>query len=166
MSLFRREEEKRGESKLLSDWWSRVSRIAVCWPGEGIDVQAAYVVLERIRERFPSAHISIIALPGVGASAPHYWDVEVINVQKVHLNYLGFPNKQFRQFLKERGYDTFVDLSPYDDPISAYYAALIDADIRIGFGGGWSERVLNFVVIPKGDKKGIERYRVLARYIG
>mgnify|MGYP001136384555 CR=1 FL=1 len=166
LKVRKEKEDDRGAIVSVGEWWQQVRRIAVCWPCEGVDFQAAMLVLDRIRDRFPNAHISIIALPGVGASVPSDLDVEIVKVQKNQLNLLGLPNRKFRDFLRSREYDTFLDLSPYYDPISAYYSTVINADLRIGFGGGWSEKVYNYVIIPRGEKKGVERYRVLARYIG
>ncbi|MFN3821076.1 MAG: hypothetical protein ACK4OO_01980, partial [bacterium] len=130
--LHREIEEERVEG-LPNRLWRNVQRIAVCWPSEGMDISAAMLILQRLRERFPNASITVIALPGVGASIPVGWDVEVINVQKTDLNGLRFPNSRFRSYLRERNYDTFLDLYPRYDPICVYYGFVICARLRIGF---------------------------------
>jgi hypothetical protein len=146
--------------------WNRVTHILICWPGEGLDLLAARVVLNRVRERFPHAGLTVIALPGVGASTPHEVEAEMITVQRKDLTWSGLPKKWLQTELSSKGYSAVVDLSPQFDPLAAYFSILSEAPLRIGFAGPGCDLALNFQVSPRSDRTGIDRYRVLARYIG
>ncbi len=149
-----------------TDCWDKVKRIAVIWPSDGVDYHAAATVLNRLRECFPEALVTIIDLPGIGASPPPDINAEIYIIEKRYLNWLGLPDKRLKIILKEMEFDTVVDLSPEFDPISGYYALLTNATLRIGFAGDKADLVYNYQVAPKGKRTGSERYRILAKYIG
>ncbi|MBM3325875.1 MAG: glycosyltransferase family 9 protein [Calditrichaeota bacterium] len=146
--------------------WDKVKRIAVIWPGDGVDYQAAAMVLGRLRECFSEALITIIDLPGMGASPPPDTDAEVYAIEKRYLNWCGLPDRRLKAKLREMEFDTVVDLAPEFDPISAYYILLTHAPLRIGFAGGKADLVFNYQIAPKAERAGVERYRILAKYIG
>ncbi|MBM3328542.1 MAG: glycosyltransferase family 9 protein [Calditrichaeota bacterium] len=146
--------------------WDRVHRIAVTWPGQGVDATSATLVLNRLRERFPEALVTVLALPGIGAAPPPELSADVWPMEKRLLNWLGLPDQRLRSRLMEMGFDTVIDLSPGYDAISAYYCLLTGARLRIGFAGQKSDRAFNYQVAPTGERAGAERYRVLAKYIG
>jgi len=146
--------------------WETVHKVLVCWPGEGLDLLAARVVLNRIRERFPNASLTLLALPGVGASAPTEIEAEMITVRREDLSFFGIPRKNFCKNFYDRGFDLVVDLSPRFEPLAAYFCLSSKAPLRLGFAGPLVDQVYNFQVSPRSDRLGIDRYRVLARYIG
>lgn len=150
----------------LQGAWDRVRRVLVCWPGVGMDLLAARVVLNRVRERFPNASLTVLALPGVGASPPNEVEAEVISVKQTELSLFGVPQKRLRDMLRDAGYDAVVDLSPRFEPLAGYFCLATQARLRIGFAGPSGDLVYNYQVAPRSDRSGIDRYRVLARYIG
>ena len=150
----------------IIEMWNRVHNVLICWPGEGLDLLAARVVLNRVRERFPHASLTLLALPGVGASAPAEIEAELINVRREDLSFFGIPRKNFCRTFNEKGFDVVVDLSPKFEPLAAYFCLSTKAPLRIGFAGREVDKVYNFQVSPRSDRLGIDRYRVLARYIG
>lgn len=146
--------------------WDRVHNVLICWPGEGLDLLAARVVLNRVRDRFPNASLTLLALPGVGASAPTEIEAELINVRRDDLSFFGIPKKNFCKTFNDRGFDLVVDLSPKFEPLAAYFCLSSKAPLRVGFAGPLVDQVYNYQVSPRSDRLGIDRYRVLARYIG
>ncbi len=158
-------ENARDEFDVL-EIWEKVHNVLICWPGEGLDLLAARVVLNRVRERFPNASLTLLALPGVGASAPAEIEAELINVSRNDLSFFGIPKKNFCRTFYERGFDLVVDLSPKFEPLAAYFCLSSKAPLRVGFAGPMVDQVYNFQVSPRSDRLGIDRYRVLARYIG
>jgi len=146
--------------------WEEVQRVLVCWPGDAMDVLAARVVFNRIRERFPDASLAVLELPGVGASLPSEVEAEIIQVRKEDLSAFGIPSKRLRFRLAEAGFDAVVDLSPKFDPLAGFLCLASNAKVRIGFAGADGDLVYNYQVAPRGDRSGIDRYRVMARYIG
>jgi len=146
--------------------WEDVRRMLICWPGNGMDVLAARVVFNRVRERFPNAALAVLALPGIGASPPPEIDAEIITIPKESLSMFGIPSKQLRARLAEAGFDAVVDLSPKFEPLAAYLCLATEAKIRIGFSGPDCDLAYNYQVSPRDDRSGIDRYRVMARYIG
>lgn len=154
------------EEITLTDVWERVHSVLICWPGEGLDLLAARVVLNRVRERFPNASLTLLALPGVGAAAPSELEAELVNVRREDLSLFGIPRKNFCRFFYERNFDVVVDLSPKFEPLAAYFCLAAKAKLRIGFAGSEGDKIYNFQIAPRSDRSGIDRYRVLARYIG
>ncbi len=153
------------EIELLSAW-ENVRRVLIFWPGSGMDVLAARVVFNRVRDRFPHAGLTVLALPGIGASPPSEVDAEVISVHWNELTFFGVPGKKLRDRLHDGGYDAVVDLSPRFEPLASYLCLCTEAPIRIGFAGPGSDLAYNYQVSPRDDRSGMDRYRVMARYIG
>jgi len=167
LSAVRRVAKKSSSQQIeMLEAWEGVNRILVFWPGNGMDVISARVVLNRIRERFPDALLAVLALPGVGASPPSEVDAEVITIQKEELTFFGIPRKPLRLALQESGYDAVVDLSPRFEPLAAYLCLATAARLRIGFACATGDLAYNYQISPRADRTGIDRYRVLARYIG
>ena len=148
------------------DVWENIHRVLICWPGDGMDILAARVVFNRIRDRFPNATLSVLALPGIGASPPSEVEAEVITVRKEDLTFLGSPGDRLRNQLRDAGFDAVVDLSPQFDPLAAFLCLATEAQVRIGFAGPGGDLAYNYQVSPRTDRSGIDRYRALARYIG
>ncbi len=166
LALRRLAKELAGKEIDVQEIWNRVHNVLICWPGEGLDLLAARVVLNRVRERFPNASLTLLSLPGVGASAPAEIEAELINVRREDLSFLGIPRKNFCRTFREKGFDVVVDLSPKFEPLAAYFCLSTGAPLRVGFAGVDVDKVYNYQVSPRSDRLGIDRYRVLARYIG
>lgn len=153
------------EIKLL-DAWESINRVLICWPSGGMDILAARVVFNRIHERFPHAGLVVAALPGMGASPPSETDAEVVSIKWDDFSIFGKPSRRLRDNLAGGRYDATVDLSPRFDPFAASVCLCTEAPIRIGFAGPEGDIAYNFQVSPRSERMGIDRYRVLARYIG
>lgn len=149
----------------LSQCWQDVSHCVVCWPESGMDVVAAECVFTRLRERFPWAVLTAIALPG-GIASPPDIGVKVLQIRPYHFNILGLPRKRLKEKLKRLKADVAVDLSPEYNPLSAYCCCLSGAKLRIGFKIPQGDSVFNFQIAPRKERTGKERYMVLAKYIG
>jgi len=159
---------RRGQAATLSmrDCWLGVRSCLVCWPDDGVDAAAAETVLNRLRERFPEARVTLLALPGVDVTLPSDASLTVIQVEKPQLNLLGLPVKPFREMLRGIGADLAIDLAPSFNPLAGYICELSGARIKVGFAGPQGDLVYNYQVAPGPGRSGIERYQALARYIG
>jgi len=149
----------------LQNIWEDIYHCTVCWPEAGIDVKAAEIVFRKLRNRFPFAAITAIALPGMGASPPDF-GIDVFEIEPDEFTFYGAPNSKLKSRLKSLNADLAVDLSAEYNPLSAYCCAASGARIRIGFATPDDDFVYNFQIAPNQDRSGIDRYRVLATYIG
>lgn len=149
----------------LQNIWEDVHHCIVCWPETGIDVKAAEIVFQRLRNRFPYSIITAIALPGMGASPPDF-GINIFKIASNEFTIFGVPNSKLRLRLKNLNADISVDLSSVYNPLSAYCCTASGARIRIGFATPENDRVCNFQIAPNQDRSGVDRYRVLATYIG
>lgn len=150
----------------LRNCWDEIDSCLVFWPGEGLDVTAAEIVLRRLRDRFPGAKLTVIALPGIGASPPPGMNVKVIQVKKDSLNLFGLPVRHFKDDVIDVRADVTVDLSPEYNPLAAYLCLISKARINIAFADKRGDPTFNYQIAPDPRKVGIDRYRVLAAYIG
>ena len=150
----------------LRECWKEVKSCLVFWPGDGLDVSAGKIILKRLRLRFPNATLTILSLPGIGASPPYDMAVKIIKIEKESLNFLGFPLKVFRNQLDEVKADLAVDLSLDYNPLSAYLCKLSKARISMSFADPRCDMAYNFQIAPQPGRQVLDRYRVMARYIG
>lgn len=149
----------------IQNCWLEVRSCLVCWPGYGIDIKAAELVFDRLRDRFPDALITTVALPGIGASPPDI-GVDIIEITKKNISFFGLPKRPLRQRFRDFDADIALDLSPNYNPLSAYICLLTGAKIKISFAMPECDLVFNYQVAPRPERTGLDRYRVLARYIG
>ncbi|MBT3231972.1 MAG: hypothetical protein HN356_04090 [Calditrichaeota bacterium] len=149
----------------LQNIWEDIHHCIVCWPEAGIDVMAAELVFRKLRNRFQFSAITVIALPGMGASPPDF-GIDVFEIGADEFTFYGAPNGKLKSRLRGLKADLAVDLSPEYNPLSAYCCAASGARIRIGFATTEDEFVYNVQIAPNQERSGIDRYRVLATYIG
>jgi hypothetical protein len=150
----------------LCKCWENVGSCLVLWPAKGLDIVAAEIVLNRLQERFPGTCITLLALPGIGASPPQEMNVKVIHVDKKSFNILGLPQRRLRDEILAVRADVAIDLSPKFNVLSAYLCRISRARISISFADPRGDSAYNFQVAPGPKREGLDRYRTLARYIG
>ncbi|NQT35077.1 hypothetical protein HQ587_07800 [bacterium] len=150
----------------LKDCWSEVNNCLICWPSEGMDITAADIVLSRLQERFPDAALTVLALPGVGASMPSGINAKIIQMNKKSLSVLGLPTKRMRDEVVDIRADVAVDISAEYNPLSAYLCQISRARVSVAFADSRGDLAYNFQVAPRPERQGLDRYRALARYIG
>ncbi len=150
----------------LRNCWNEIGSCLVFWPSEGLDVMSAEVVLRRLSDRFPEAKLTVIALPGIGASTPPDMNVKVIDMGKDSLNFFGLPVKRLRDEVIDVRADVAVDLSPEYNPLAAYLCLTSRARVNVAFADTRGDPAFNYQIAPDPGKGGVERYRVLADYIG
>jgi hypothetical protein len=166
MVVKKQAKRQKGEQINFTECWQEIHRILVCWPETGVDLLAATLILNRIKERFPEAAVTVIAMPGVSASPPDEMDAHVYSIDKNQINWLGIPDRRLKSVLQDMGADAAIDLSPRFDPQSGHFCQLSGAPIRVALEFPEGELVYNYQVRPHQDRLGIDRYRVLAKYIG
>ncbi|MDP8228452.1 MAG: hypothetical protein P9M15_03265 [Candidatus Electryoneaceae bacterium] len=163
---------RKDEAIPFMDGWDDIRCCLVCLPVEGVSVQEAKVVLDRLRQRFPQAKITIMTLPGILDNLVQnislsYDNLEILRINERMLSSSGLPKSSLRQQLNALDVDIAIDLSPQFVPLSAYLCQLSRAKIKVGFAGmSFGDLVFNYQIAPKPERTGIERYRVLAGYIG
>ncbi len=159
---------RRGKVATLSlgNCWDDVKSCLVCWPAEGLDVTAADIVLSRLRDRFPQASLTVLAMPGIGASPPAGLEVHVVQIDRKSINLLGLPLRRLKDEVLDIRADVAVDLSPVYDPLTAYLCWISRARITIAFADPQCDLAYNYQVAPDPKREGLDRYRALARYIG
>ena len=153
------------EDLTLNGCWDDIHHFAVLWPDTGVDVMAAEIVFRRLRERFPEAAITAVSLPGMGACVPEF-GIRELDIQPDEFTFYGAPKRQLRARLRELNADVAIDLSPVFNPLSAYCCSLTEARLRVGFALPQNEMVYNYQIAPNADRSLLERYKVLASYIG
>ena len=151
---------------VIRDCWEGVKSCLVIWPGEGLDIIAAEIVLNRLRERFPLATLTVSALPGIGASLISDLNVKVIQIDRKMFNFFGLPLRGLRDELLDIRADVAVDLSPVFNVISAYLCRISRARICVSFADPRGDMAYNYQIAPGPNREGLDRYRALARYIG
>ena len=151
---------------VMRSCWDNIKSCLVFWPGEGLDIIAAEIVLNRLRERFPLATLTVLAMPGVGASPPSNVSVRVIQIDRKMFNFTGLPIRILKDELLDLRADMAVDLSPEFNVMSAYLCRISRARICISFADSKGDLVYNYQVAPGPQREGLDRYRALARYIG
>jgi len=159
---------KRGKVSELSlrHCWDGVKSCMVCWPGEGLDITAADIILSRLRERFPQAVLTILAMPGVGASPPPGLNIHIVQVDRKSINFLGLPLRRLKDEVLDIRADVAVDLSSEYNPLSAYLCQISRARISVAFADPQGDLAYNYQFAPHPSREGLDRYRALARYIG
>ncbi|MFH0765939.1 MAG: hypothetical protein V2A61_05920 [Calditrichota bacterium] len=157
----------RGNMELfdVNQSWHSVKRVLICWPFQGLDLQLGGVILNHLENRFTEAVLTIVALPGVGAS-PMQTGMEILQLQPKDLNIWGLPNNRARDRLRSLQADVAVDLSSKFDPRLAFLCLISGAPIKVGFALPRSDLAFNYQVRPKRESSEIDRYRALARYLG
>ena len=150
----------------LKTCWKEIRSCLVFWPSEGLELPSADIVLNRLRERFPEAALTVLALPGMGASLPQDMDAKVIQVDRKSINILGLPHRSLKDEVIDVRADVAVDLSPGFNPLTAYLCLISRARIGITFADPRCDAAYNFQIAPHPSRTGKDRYRVLAKYIG
>ena len=92
--------------------------------------------------------------------------VKVINIQKKSLNILGLPLRQLKDEIIDIRPDIAIDLSPDYDSLAAYLCRTSRAKVSIAFANHQGDLAYNYQVAPHPSRVGLDRYRVLAKYIG
>lgn len=146
--------------------WVNISHCLIIWPEQGIDLESAELVLLRLRAKFATARLTIMALPGIGAS-PLDSTAEILRMKPNDVNFLGIPRQNLIEKMQQMNIDLVIDMSPQFNPLSAYLTLISQARIRVGFvGEEIAEKVFNLLIAPKPEHSKIEKYRVLAKYLG
>ena len=157
---------RKDEAVSLFDGWNDVRCCLICLPPDSVEEEEVGVVLDRLRQRFPQAKIVVGVLAGRDISFSDD-SIEIIRIDEAMLSPSGMPKSSVREQLKAISADISIDLSPTFVPLSAYLCMLSGARIKIGFAGlSHGDLVFNFQIAPKAERTGIERYQVLAGYIG
>ncbi len=158
--------KKRLEKDLqLSDCWQGIYQCVVCWPEEGVDTAAADIIFRHLRKKFPGAGITVIESLTQKAYPPEE-SVRVVSLSKTDFNFMGFPKSSLKMKLQSINADIAIDLSAKFNPLTAYCCEMCGAKVKVGFALPDSELVFNFQVLPNSERKGADRYKVLASYIG
>jgi len=159
---------RRSKPKELSlrNCWDEVLNCMVFWPGEGLEVKAAEIVIMRLENRFPNAKLTIAALPGIGASLPQYVKAKVIEIEESSFNLFGLPVKALRDEILDVRADIAVDLSSEYNPLVAFLCLISRSRVCVAFADLRGDSVFNFQIAPNPVREGIDRYRVMANYIG
>lgn len=151
-------------TKLLNHW-NQVKHILLVWPPTGIDLYAADVIIKRVMNRFPEARVSVVEFPGIGVSSLNT-ALSLFPISTVDINFWGLPTRTLIDRLSKMKTDIVVDLSMKYNPLSACICMLSLAPLKIGFAIEESEQVMNFQVAPKNERTDLEKYKILAKYIG
>ncbi|MFC2150283.1 hypothetical protein ACFLQV_02145 [Calditrichota bacterium] len=159
---------RRGNSEPISSHgcWENIQTCLVIWPGDGLDVTAGELILKRLHERFKDARLNVIALPGIGALTTTDIPYDKMQLNEQDFNFMGLPRKSAVIRLQDLRGDITIDLSPDFNPHSAYLSILSGAKLLIGFSDQIQQSPYNFQVAPNQSSQGIDRYKVLAQYIG
>ena len=137
----------------------------VCLPALDGANQVAEIVFQRISERFSEADLTVISFHGSETPVQDF-KLRVIQVTPDDLNPFGLPKKTLKRTILDVEPDVSVDLSETFNPLSAYICMISGARIKIGFAMQNSDLVFNYQVAPRPERTGLDRYRVLAQYIG
>ncbi|MCF7810151.1 hypothetical protein K9N50_04090 [bacterium] len=158
----------RRQSKELSlrNCWDDVLNCLLFWPGDGLDVKAADIVIMRIKKRFQGVKLTVVALPGIGASLPQDVEAKIIEINKGSLNLFGMPVRALKDEILDIRADLAVNLSPEYNPLASYLCLISRAKVSVSFADLRGDSVFNFQIAPNPDREGIDRYRVMANYIG
>lgn len=148
-----------------NDYWNTVKRCMISWSPGIVDNAAVNVIIEKLKTRFPSLKTVLVILPGTEDQSL-YSDMEVIKLTEESIQWTGRPSSDIRKRLALLEMDLIIDLSPDFDVFSAYICQLTKAPVKIGFATKYSDLVYNYQIMPKSTTDILERYRVLARYIG
>ncbi len=154
----------RGELIDMRECWRDIRRYMLCWTGCGADRDAVELVLDRLRRRFPTADAVVVATRVI--DPPRLEGVAVELLTERDFNLFGLPGREARRRVRELHADVAVDLSPRFDPLSAYLCLISGAPVKVGFASAGGDSVFNLQIVPEPERTGLERYRVLARYIG
>ncbi len=155
----------KGESLSIKDSWNNIKSCIICLPREALSDGETKPVIERLQERFPQAKISVIALPNTNDILLDE-QIGILKVKQEDINYLGLPKRSIINKIQELKADIAIDLSLAFVPISAYLCFLSGARIKIGFVVPGSDLVFNYQIAPNQHRTGVDRYQVLAQYIG
>jgi hypothetical protein len=150
----------------LRNCWDDVLNCLLFWPGEGIDVKAAEIVIMRLNKRFQGAKLTVVALPGIGASLPPDVEARIIEIDKANLNLFGLPVRALKDEILDIRADLAVNLSPEYSPLASYLCLISRAKVSVSFADMRSDSIFNFQIAPNPEREGIDRYRVMANYIG
>lgn len=150
----------------LRDCWNDINSCLIIWPGDGLDVTAGEIILDKLRTRFPEAKLTIMPLPGIGASPPSDITVRILKVRKDVFNIFGLPIKELKEKLVRVKADLAIDLSREYNPLAAYLCKVSQARITVAFADPRCDLAFNFQIAPQPGRQVMDRYRVLARYIG
>lgn len=149
----------------IRNCWDNVQNCLILWPRTGVDVRTGEPVYTRLRERFPNAMLITLMLSRTVA-APADMDDRTIKVNPQEFNYFGLPRRELRERIAGLKADFVVDLSLLYDPLTAYFCLLSNAPMKVSFASEQGDFVFNYQIAPHPDRSRLERYKVMARYIG
>ena len=146
--------------------WEDIKNCLMIWPSEGLDISAGEIIIKKLKEKFPASTINIVALPGVGASVPVDFDINIVQLNPTHFNKIGLPTRQTRDNLLKMNAAITIDMSPSFNPSTTLISLLSQAPLSIGFAESDYDLPYNFQIATSTNSKGIDRYKVMAKYIG
>ncbi len=148
----------------LSECWKDINKCLICIPSDGVTEQAVGVVVKRIQYKFPEAKLLFAKTSDSVQQKETASDLFLISPEKFY--FFGAPKNYLKQYFRTAGVDLAVDLSQKYEPIFAYCCLISGAKMKVGFNTAENNSVFNFQISPKPERKGIERFEVLASYLG
>ncbi len=148
----------------LNECWLGIHRCLICLPVSGLDEQSLQMIIDRLRTRFPLIDIIVVSPTDYTGEIPD--GVERHLLRREDFSFFGIPSRALKEKLRNLNIEMAVDLSPRYNPLTAFCCELSGAKLKVGFAWSDGEQVFNYQVSPNPATTGIERYRVLANYIG
>ncbi len=138
-----------GRKAELTDFISKlkeINKILVIVPRDRAQEVVARKYVAMLKDAFPGAKISRI---------------DVFNLRKSEINWLGVPNEQFIERFRKENFDLSIDLNSYHDALCSYLCALTAAAIRMHICEGKFDKIYNLHIRTDSNTSLERRYTQL-----
>ena len=110
---------------------SEAKKILIILPVIHQNVQLINDFKSNLADAFPKSSISTFG---------------ITSLRKSDMNWLGVPNKEYLNKIREETFDLLIDLNEIQDRVCTYLSALSDATMRIHFSEGNFDKIYNLQI--------------------
>jgi len=138
-----------GRKPELTDFINKlkqINKIMVIVPRDRAQEVVARKYITMLKDAFPGAKIS---------------KIDVFNLRKTDINWIGAPNEQFIEQFRKENFDLSIDFNSYHDALCSYLCALTEAAIRMHICEGKFDKIYNLHIRTNSNTSLERRYTQL-----
>lgn len=140
-------------------------RVLICVPAKGDDFSVAQQCFNTLGDVFPNALFTLLLRENQILTESVTIPYKLINIVKEYLTSFGFPQKQFVQIIKKKGFDVVIDLTPDFDFINTFICRASGSKLRVCLSDPIGDPFYNFLIRTEPSLPLEKRYEILVHYL-